>query len=189
MIGISIEDPQGVENQGAAASQAGLGLLPVRTLLRAEKTVRRVRGCLRSDPFGAGLFKKTDFEGYEIHVGETFYETGAQPFAEIIRQELPGSVPDGAVSASSRVFGSYVHGLFDNDDFRHSFIQAARTAVDLAPAETWAHVAAEREARIDRLASHLKKSLDMDRIKSWLVDPPTCRGDPNCHGRTSASSL
>jgi adenosylcobyric acid synthase len=73
------------------------------------------------------------------------------------------------------VFGTYVHGLFDDDDFRHSFIQAARTAVDLAPAETWAHVAAERQARIDRLASHLRESLDMNRIKSWLVTPAKLR--------------
>jgi adenosylcobyric acid synthase len=171
MLGVSIEDPQGIENQGTAASQAGLGLLPVRTMLRAEKTVRRVRGCLRSALFGLGFYTGIDFAGYEIHVGETSYETGAQPFAEVIRQELSGSVSDGAVSASSRVFGTYVHGLFDNDDFRHSFIQAARTAVDLAPAETWAHVAAEREARIDRLAGHLRESLDMNRIKSWLVAP------------------
>ena len=121
--------------------------------------------------FSAVGCEKTDFEGYEIHVGETFYESGTQPFADIIRQELPGSVPDGAVSVSRRVFGSYVHGLFDDDDFRHSFIQAARSSVDLAPAETWAHVAAEREARIDRLAGHLRESLDMNRIKSWLVAP------------------
>lgn len=174
MLGISIEDPQGIENQGTAASTEGLCLLAVRTVLRAEKTVRRVRGCLRSYFFGAGC-EKTAFEGYEIHVGETFYETGTQPFADIIRRDFPGSMPDGAVSVSRRVFGSYVHGLFDDDDFRHSFIQAARSSVDLAPAETWAHVAAEREARIDRLAGHLRESLDMNRIKSWLVAPAKLR--------------
>jgi len=64
-----------------------------------------------------------------------------------------------------------VHGLFDNDDFRHSFLAAARHAVDLAPAETWANVGAEREARIDRLADHLRKSLDMELIKGWIGAP------------------
>jgi adenosylcobyric acid synthase len=75
------------------------------------------------------------------------------------------------VSASGRVLGTYVHGFFDNDNFRHSFLAAARGAVDLAPAETWAHVAAEREARIDRLALHLRKSLNINLITSWIVDP------------------
>ena len=77
------------------------------------------------------------------------------------------------MSASGRVLGTYVHGFFDNDDFRHAFLAAARRAVDLPPAETWANVAAEREVRIDRLADHLRKSLDMNLIRSWIVAPPT----------------
>jgi adenosylcobyric acid synthase len=170
MLGGSIEDPHGIENRGVPCSRNGLGFLPVRTVLRAEKTVRRVRGRLRCNIFGSALWPSTGFRGYEIHVGETVYETGARPFAEVSREGVPGSIPDGAVSSSGRIFGTYVHGLFDDDDFRHSFIQAARAAVDLAPAATWAHVAAEREARIDRLACHLRRSLDMHLIKSWTAD-------------------
>jgi adenosylcobyric acid synthase len=143
----------------------------VRTVLHAEKTARRVHGCLRSEFLGLSPCPETHFQGYEIHVGETFYEPGARPLADIVRQGISGSVPDGAVSASGRVFGTYVHGFFDNDDFRHAFLAAARRAVDLAPAETWANVAAEREVRIDRLADHLRKSLDMNLIRSWIVAP------------------
>jgi adenosylcobyric acid synthase len=172
MLGSSIEDPHGIENQGKSSSRKGLGFLPVRTVLHAEKTVRRVQVCLRSEFLGLSPCPETDFQGYEIHVGETFYEPGSRPLADIVRQGIPGSVPDGAVSASGRVLGTYVHGFFDNDDFRHAFLAAARRAMDLAPAETWANVAAEREARIDRLADHLRKSLDMNLIRSWIVAPP-----------------
>ncbi|MET0501303.1 MAG: cobyric acid synthase [Candidatus Binatia bacterium] len=171
MLGSSIEDPLGIENQSKSSSRKGLGVLPVRTVLHAEKTVRRVQGCLRSGFFGLSPCPETRFEGYEIHVGETLYEPGARPFADIVRQGIPASVPDGAVSASGRVLGTYVHGLFDNDGFRHALLAAARHAVDLAPAETWANVGAEREARIDRLAAHLRNSLDMDLIKSWILAP------------------
>jgi adenosylcobyric acid synthase len=171
MLGVSIEDPHGIENQGESSSRKGLGFLPVRTVLHAEKTVRRVQGCLRSEFLGLSHRPETRFQGYEIHVGETFYEPESRPLADIVRQGIPGTVPDGAVSASGRVLGTYVHGFFDNDDFRHSFLAAARGAVDLAPAETWAHVAAEREARIDRLALHLRKSLNINLITSWIVDP------------------
>jgi adenosylcobyric acid synthase len=172
MLGSSIEDPQGIENQGESCERKGLGLLPVRTVLGGEKTVRRVRGSLRTNLFATDLSPETRFEGYEIHVGETFYEPGTRPLAEIRRQGIPGLVPDGAVSASGRVLGTYVHGFFDNDDFRHSFLAAARRAVDLAPAETWANIATEREARIDRLADHLRKSLDMNLIRSWITPLP-----------------
>ncbi|MGH7930553.1 MAG: cobyric acid synthase [Candidatus Binatia bacterium] len=170
MLGISIEDPLGIENRGVPASQTGLGLLSVRTVLRAEKTVRRVRGFLRSDFFGGSLRTESPFEGYEIHIGETFYAAGTRPLGDIVRQGTADSVPDGAIGGSGRVLGTYVHGFFDSDDFRHSFVESARAAADLAPAARWAHVAAEREARIDRLARHLRQSLDLNLIKSWIVD-------------------
>jgi adenosylcobyric acid synthase len=168
ILGRSIEDPHGIENQGTPAAETGLNLLPVRTVLGTAKTVRRVQGCLRTDPFGRPFSSQTRFEGYEIHVGETFYESGARPLAQITRQGVLGTFTDGAIDASGRVMGTYVHGFFDNDDFRHCFIQAARAAVDLVPAASWIDVAAEREARIDRFASHLRKSLDINLIKSWL---------------------
>jgi adenosylcobyric acid synthase len=173
MLGISVEDPHGIENRGEPVSRTGLGLLPVRTVLRAEKTVGRVGGCLRCDLFGGGLRPQAYFEGYEIHVGETLYESGAFPLTDIERQGATELVPDGAVSKSGRVFGTYVHGFFDNDDFRHGFIQAARAAVDLAPAASYVNANAERNARIDRLACHLRKSLNMNLLKSWIVGP--CR--------------
>jgi adenosylcobyric acid synthase len=171
MLGVCIDDPQGIENNGNPLSQAGLGLLPVRTLLRSEKTVQHIRGSLRAGFWGTPLTSQADFEGYEIHVGETFYETGARPLADILRHDSMETLPDGAVSESGRVLGTYVHGFFDRDDFRHEFIRAARAAADLVPAAAWVDVSAEREARMDRLADHLRQSLDLDLLKSWIVAP------------------
>jgi adenosylcobyric acid synthase len=171
MLGAMIDDPQGIENQGEAVSRNGLGFLPVRTILRGEKTVRRVQGRLRANLFNSSRLPDTHFDGYEIHVGETSYEPGTRPLADVVPQGVSVPVLDGAISNSGRVFGTYVHGFFDNDAFRHWFIRAARAAVHLAPAAAWAHVASEREARIDRLACHLRRSLDINQIKRWIVDP------------------
>ena len=176
MLGTSIEDPLGIENSGVPVNQTGLDLLSVRTVLRAEKTVRRVRGFLRSGFFAGSLRPETPFEGYEIHVGKTFYVPGTRALGDIVRQGTADCVPDGAIGDSSRVFGTYVHGFFDIDDFRHSFIESARAAANLAPAAEWAYVAAQRQARIDRLASHLRKSLDMKLIRSWIIDPAVRAG-------------
>jgi adenosylcobyric acid synthase len=175
MLGVSIDDPQGVENHGTPVRRTGIGLLPVRTVLRAEKTVRRVRGTLRANLFGSAESPNANFDGYEIHVGETFYESCARPLADVMRHGTIDPVPDGAVNESGHVLGTYVHGFFDTDDFRHSFIEAARAFVGLASGSQWANVAAERDARIDRLACHLRKSLDVNLIKSWLVAPPNQR--------------
>jgi adenosylcobyric acid synthase len=171
MLGTAIEDPHGIENHGAPLSESGLDLLPIRTVLCKEKTVRRVRGSLRGYLFRAGAAPQVHFEGYEIHVGETLYEIGASPLSTIERHGATKSVVDGAVSESGRVFGTYVHGFFDSDDFRHAFIQAARVIAGLAPAMVWANVTSERDARIDRLGRHLRESLDTNRLKGWLVGP------------------
>jgi adenosylcobyric acid synthase len=134
MLGHAIDDPDGVENAGRPRGMKGLGLLPVSTVLRGEKTVRRVSGRTR-------FWDAPPFSGYEIHMGETRM--------------------DEAVSASAKVWGTYVHGIFDDDAFRHSFLRFARKACGLPPPPGYVCVTAQRESRIDRWANHLKQSLDM----------------------------
>jgi adenosylcobyric acid synthase len=153
MLGISIDDPAGVESAGVPRSMTGLGQLPIRTIMRGEKTVSRATS--------------PSFRGYEIHVGETLYENGAEPFAEIQREGEQHPIPDGAVASSGRVWGTYIHGLFDDDAFRHKFLHSTRQACGLAPALRHICVTAERQARIDRWANHLRQSLNMRLIREW----------------------
>jgi len=168
MLGLQIEDPQGIENNGRPCARQGLGLLRVRTVLRSEKITRPATGrILRSDIFGQHA-SECAFRGYEIHVGETVYAEEATPFAEATRVGSTPVVTDGAVSADRRVFGTYVHGIFDEDSFRHAFLDAARAACGLAPFSARAFVAAERESRLDRLAAHVRRSLDLEMIRSWI---------------------
>ncbi len=159
MLGESIEDPLGVESGGVPRTERGFALLPVRTILQAEKITRPVTG---------RALGSQRFFGYEIHMGETDRLRGCAPFAEILPRETSEPLLDGAVSDDGRVLGTYVHGLFDDDAFRHSLVDTMRAACGLAPAQQHACVAAEREARLDRLAAHLRRSLDMNLIRSWL---------------------
>jgi adenosylcobyric acid synthase len=160
MLGLSIEDPLGVESGGIPRTIPGLGQLPVRTVMRSEKTVRRAAGRTR-------LWTAPYFHGYEIHMGETLYETGAEPFAEVLREGEQQPVLDGAIASSGRVWGTYMHGLFDDDAFRHKFLGFARESCGLAPARSHARVTAERQARIDRWAGHLRQSLNTNLIRAW----------------------
>jgi adenosylcobyric acid synthase len=171
LLGTTIDDPHGIENDGVPTMENGLGLLPVKTVLQKEKVARRVRGFLRRDFFAVETSRQVPFAGYEIHVGETLYDTGALALCEIQREGATELIPDGAVSGSARIFGTYVHGFFDTDELRHEFIRAARVAVGLAPATSWVNSHAERDARIDRLAEHLRKALDINLLKSWLAEP------------------
>ncbi len=95
IMGEEVTDFLGVE--GNLKVLPGLGLLPVRTEMRADKTTRQVE------------FKFMDDErlckGYEIHIGRTLSE---QPFIILGDGTHEGCMVDG------RCFGTYIHGLLDN---------------------------------------------------------------------------
>jgi adenosylcobyric acid synthase len=158
MLGRSIEDPTGAESGGSPRVEPGLSLLSIRTVLHAEKVTRMARGRVSAALFG-GTMAGSGFHGYEIHLGRTVYDEGTQPFAEIQRCGDAAPVPDGAAGLNAA--GTYIHGLFRDDGFRHSFIAAARNACGLDPARELVEVEAERERRLDRLANHVRSSLDM----------------------------
>lgn len=161
MLGISIDDPAGVESEGVPRAAAGLGVLAVRTIMNREKTVRRASGVARC---GGPAFM-----GYEIHMGETEYLSEAEPFAEILREGEDRPRADGAMASSRKAWGTYIHGVFDEDAFRHSFLNSARVACGLAPVTNHFRAKAERQARIGRWADHLRQSLDLNLIRSWTT--------------------
>jgi adenosylcobyric acid synthase len=143
MLGRTVADPDGVE--GTPGTHPGLGLLDVETTLTGDKRVRPVAGT----EIGSGL----SVSGYEIHLGRTAGAGTARPWLRVEGE------PDGAVSADGRIMGSYVHGLFQSDDFRRSFL--ARLG---AVADPGLLFAAAIEATLDSLASHIEAHLDIARI-------------------------
>jgi adenosylcobyric acid synthase len=157
MLGYTIDDPPGVEGGGIAQ---GLCLLPIETVLRAQKTTRLVRGTFATPTLFGSPVDPVDVTGYEIHVGETHVFESAQPFLRIHRCTSDEWLLDGAVSDEGNVAGTYVHGLFAQDGARHAFVRAARAALGLAPPERLAGVAAGREAELNRLAAHVRAALD-----------------------------
>jgi adenosylcobyric acid synthase len=61
-----------------------------------------------------------------------------------------------------------LHGLFDDDDFRHHFIAAVRRMCHLSPAESLRSYRLERRRRLDELAAALCTALDIAQIERWL---------------------
>lgn len=169
LLGEHVADPHGVEGGG---EMSGLGLLPVRTVLAREKVTRAVRVRPRphalfgietsASAYGAASRDETlDGAGYEIHMGRTICASDARVFADLT---CDGSAPrsDGAVSADGAIVGTYVHGLFADDALRWAFVRAARSRADLVPPTRLVRYGAEREARFDRLATHVRCSLDVE---------------------------
>ncbi len=164
MLGEEITDPDGIERHG---SMRGLGLLPISTQMQAQKITRISSGSIRNIILFDQLISDSPVTGYEIHVGKTSYRQHASPFATLgAGADLP-SQPDGCISVDTHVLGSYLHGLFDDDNFRHQFIAAARSFYKLNSSASVNPWKAQRENSFDRLATGVRQSLDMSSIFQW----------------------
>ncbi len=115
MMGETLFDPDGVEGFSQHVEE-GLKLLPVRTVLAPEKTTRQVSGFASSGPW-----REQRVQGYEIHMGETAVipRGGTQHFAPLFYLE---GREDGLVSSQGQIWGTYLHGVFQNAEFRHTMI-------------------------------------------------------------------
>jgi cobyric acid synthase len=68
------------------------------------------------------------------------------------------------------VIGSYLHGLFDGDAFRHALVRALRASAGLSRPAALCRYTAERQRRFDRMAAHFRAALDVARIEAWLEE-------------------
>ena len=163
MLGQTLSDPEKVEGRG---SMAGMGLLPIDTVFKGEKTRTRVLGSV--EDIGGDLkgLCAADIEGYEIHMGESILKEGAKPFA-LISDGKGGEKEDGAWKEN--VYGTYVHGFFDSENARAALIKSLAKAKGLGVPEIKAgDYEAFKQAQYDLLADTLRRSLDMDRIYEIL---------------------
>ncbi len=163
ILGLEIQDPLGVE--GPPRTEPGLGLLPVVTIMAGAKTTTQVQARLAG---GKGLC----IEAYEIHMGETRSQGEGRAALEIIsRNGEPVSVADGWVSPDRRVWGTYLHGLFDNDELRRSFLaEIKRDRSQAGEAAAGLSFRDFQEAQLDRLAELMRRHLDLGRIRA-LINP------------------
>jgi adenosylcobyric acid synthase len=159
MLGKRVLDPLTVESRISEAE--GLGLLDVETVMRPEKETHQAEAVLQAAGERLAPGCAVALEGYEIHMGETVVGPGSSPFAVIVRRSGRDlELLDGAVSPDGRVFGTYLHGIFDNDTFRRAFLNRIRAGKGLEPILD----RTPRTEPFDLLAAHLEKHLDMERL-------------------------
>jgi adenosylcobyric acid synthase len=169
MLGQHIFDPLGMETEG---SIRGLGLLPIETTMQPEKITRLAHGELLTATLFGQPIPQVAIRGYEIHLGQTRSLEHGRPFCKLARDRqgnrlLPHHA-DGSITLDGRIFGTYLHGLFDEDAFRHTFIAAGRAFHHLAPASTLESWRERREESLQRLADTVRKSVDLERIFEWV---------------------
>lgn len=154
MLGRSIRDGAGVEsNRDTGGGVIGLGLLPVVTVFAPEKTLRQAR--LNHRESGS------EIAGYEVHHGLTISEGGLPFFKEDVRGD------SGIVREDGRVWGTYLHGVFDGDAFRRWYVDGLRTRKGLTPLGA-IQATFDLEPAFERVAAAVRENVELDTIYGKL---------------------
>lgn len=176
MLGNTIADPQHVETGG---STKGFRLLDVETELLAHKRTVQVRAHSLPESWGEICL----IEGYEIHMGVTARGNGVGPCFEIISHSETSPSPhlsspkagefqslEGSMSPDGLVWGTYIHGVFDQPGFRRKWLNRVRGRKNLQAldVETSQNVSTRLGHAIDRWADHVDTYLNMKPIFSAI---------------------
>ncbi|HOK04795.1 MAG TPA: cobyric acid synthase [Victivallales bacterium] len=113
MLGKEISDKNGFE--GKPGITKGFSFLNIKTIIQEKKELKQVEGVVNIElPF---CKKGVKFNGYEIHMGKSF---GSK--MEILKLNKATRKNIACFSDDNTVFGTYIHGLFDNKIIASSLI-------------------------------------------------------------------
>ena len=156
MMGRVVKDPYCMESSLKEAK--GLGLLDVETVLEKEKRTYQVEAMIDA----RCKMQDARVKGYEIHMGETI---GSNKLFAIIakRNGVSVNIEDGAVSNDSKIWGTYIHGIFDNDGFRTIFLNNIRVRKGL-PEKGVIAFKNKRDDCIRVIAEAVRNGIDLQKL-------------------------
>ena len=177
MLGKKIFDPYNVESSEKEVE--GIRLLNIITTIDKVKTTCQVEAELIN---GSKLFNVVqhssndgfkNLKGYEIHMGVTTGDIGLFRLSRITHHASPVTVVmDGSLKGN--VWGTYIHGLFDNDSFRTALLNSLRCRKGLLTVKETINYPALRETAINKWADILRNSVDICFILR-LLDMEYCK--------------
>ena len=162
MLGREIRDPLHVESGGTCHSFA---FLDIASELSEQKTTVQVEATpLWLDASGV--------KGYEIHMGRTTLGAETPSFQVVAEAGTALAAPrfDGAMNHDQRIWGTYIHGIFDQPQFRRHWLNRLRQRKSLAPlalAESQS-VTRRLDSAIDRWADHFAQNVNLQLILNGL---------------------
>ena len=151
MLGRSIDDPV----ESGRTGVAGLALLPVDTRFDADKVTRLQTGTAMGQRV----------HGYQIHHGRV-QVGGGEPFVVL---------EDGPVDGvrTGRYLGTTLHGLFEDDGFRRSFLASVAAERGKRFVSAGRSFAAAREAAVDAIADAIAEHVDLAAIERLIATATT----------------
>lgn len=166
MLGKEIKDPLHIESK--SIFEEGFGLLNTVSTFESIKATHQVKARAIRNEF---YFSNETLSGYEIHMGRTHLLDGAIPLFTIFERSGERiELEEGAISKDRRIWGTYMHGIFDNNSFRRRLINYLRKKKNLNPINTNIpySVAEYKEKQYAKLAELIRANIDMKQIYSII---------------------
>ncbi|HBR22764.1 MAG TPA: cobyric acid synthase CobQ [Nitrospiraceae bacterium] len=165
MLGKKIYDPHGIESPYKEVD--GLGLLNIETTFKKEKTTCQVEGEVNGEWVNRLMGVNEKLKGYEIHMGISKGDIGLFKVRRLssnssVVTRHSSLILDGSINGNC--WGTYIHGIFENDSFRRGIINSIREQRELSPIDSTIKYSKMKEKAIDNLADIVKQNLDMDSI-------------------------
>jgi len=157
MMGERLKDPEHLESP--LEEMKGFGLLPMETTLAEKKITLQRKG------YSASL--NSPVKGYELHRGKTVALHEHDPMFYLEKDDTWEE--EGYFSLTEGLFGTYLHGLFDQGAFTRSFLNMLRERKGLKPLKgPFMDYGEKKEASLNLLAKTLRESLSMEEIYDIL---------------------
>ena len=165
MLGMELSDPFNVESGG---TMAGMGLLPTKTVFEKEKVRTRVSGNFNEVSGILAELSYVEFEGYEIHMGQTTYDFNEEELTTIDNVNGEDIIKNDGLYKDN-VYGSYIHGIFDKEEVSKAIVESLciHKGIDYSSIST-VDIEKYKEEQYDKLAEGIRNSLDMKAIYKIL---------------------
>lgn len=163
MMGKLLADPEGLEGQ--EGRYKGLGLVPLKTVITGQKIARQ--RLVTSNYPQPGL----PVAGYELHQGRShlMMDTDGEEGEGNGFKPLFDDNSLGVVDATQSIWGTYLHGIFDNGPWRRAWLNRLRQQRGLKSLPTGIpNYREQREMQLDSLAETVKAYLDLSKITAFL---------------------
>ncbi len=168
IMGRSIRDSVGAEGGG---SIQGLSLLPVDTVFEEEKVTAQVSGHIAAPGHPFEALADIPVSGYEIHMGRSCIyddtEKKGVPFGLVNITNANEPLEDGCVSGNC--MGTYIHGIFDEPDFKNALLSVlyANKGLERKKGNPVSYNRF-RDEQFDMLAGIMRANMDMKAIYGMI---------------------
>lgn len=154
MLGEKIYDREGIESKKKEIT--GLGILAADTYFAREKILSQIKA--RELDSGIAVI------GYEIHHGRTMLKKRTRPVFKAENKKR--KYFDGAITEDGRCWGTYFHGIFDNDTLRRNFLNKIRRKKGLPVIKKESKYNPDME--FNKLARLVRSNINMDLLYKIL---------------------